>query len=196
MNSSGLVLLEHRCRVVAAHGVTQRLCEQVALGPEPGIDRLRRDPRLGRDSADRGAAVAPLDVRRLLDEGFSKGELEVCDELVADRVIEHQDFRPGHADGPEGVKAVIRSLRTVFPDFPLEIADLVDGELVWTRNVGSGTNDGPFMGHPPTGRTIRIEVFDVLRVRDGRLVEHWGVPDRLGAPMQLGHVGRPASAAA
>lgn len=135
-------------------------------------------------------------VRRLLDEGFSRGELDVCDELVADQVIEHQDFGPGHADGPEGVKAVIRSLRTAFPDFRLEIEDLVvDGELVWTRNVGSGTNDGPFMGRPPTGRTIQIEVFDVLRVRDGKLVEHWGVPDRLGALMQLGHVGRPAPAA-
>jgi predicted ester cyclase len=130
--------------------------------------------------------------RRLLDEGFSRGELEVCDELVAAHVIEHQSFGPGHADGPEGVKAVIRSLRTAFPDFRLEIEDLVvDGELVWMRNVGSGTNDGPFMGHPPTGRTMRIQVFDVLRVRDGKLVEHWGVPDRLGALMQLGHVAPP-----
>ena len=91
---------------------------------------------------------------------------------------------------------MIRSLRAAYSDFRLEVADLVvDGNTVWARNVGSGTNDGPFMGHPPTGRSMSIEVFDVVRVRDGKIVEHWGVPDRLGALFQLGLAPPPASAA-
>ena len=131
-------------------------------------------------------------LRRLVDEGFSQGSLDVCDELVADHVEEHQSFGPDHADGPEGVKAVIRSLRSAYSDFRLEIDDLVvDGDLVWARCTGSGTNDGAFMGHPATGRRMRVDVFDVVRVRDGKIVEHWGVPDRLGALMQLGHVRPP-----
>ena len=136
-------------------------------------------------------------LRRLIDEGFSQGNLDVCDQLVAEHVEEHQNFGPNHADGPEGVKAVIRSLRAAYSDFRLEVADLVvDGDMVWARNVGSGTNDGPFMGHPPTGRSMRIEVFDVVRVRDGKIVEHWGVPDRLGALFQLGLARPPAPAVA
>lgn len=135
-------------------------------------------------------------LRRLLEEGFSQGNLDVCDELVADHVEEHQEFGPGHADGPEGVKSVIRSLRAACSDFRIHVEDLVvDGDVVWSRNVGTGTNDGSFMGHPPTGRQLRVDVFDVIRVRDGRIVEHWGVPDRLGALMQLGHV-RPPQALA
>ena len=62
----------------------------------------------------------------------------------------------------------------------------VDGDVAWARNVATGTNDGSFMGHPPTGRPMRIDVIDVVRVRDGRIVEHWGVPDRLGVLRQLG----------
>jgi predicted ester cyclase len=126
-------------------------------------------------------------VRRLIEEAFNEGRLEVCDELAAPDLLEHQDFGPRHAAGAEGVKAVIASLRRAYSDFHLEIEHLaVDGDLVWLHMTGSGTHDGPFMGRPPTGRTMRIDVFDLIRVADGRMVEHWGVPDRLGALLQLG----------
>jgi predicted ester cyclase len=135
-------------------------------------------------------------VRRLVDEGFNKGDLDVCDTLTAPDLVEHQDFGPGHAAGAEGVKAVIASLRRAFSDFQLRIEHLVaDGDLVWLHMTGSGTNDGPFMGNPATGRAMHINVFDLIRVVDGRMVEHWGVPDRLGALFQLGLM-RPAVAAA
>lgn len=88
-------------------------------------------------------------------------------------------------------------MRRAFPDFHLAIDDLaVDGDTVWLRMAGTGTNDGPFMGHPPTGRTMRTAVFDALRVENGLVVEHWGVPDRLGTLMQLGLTCPPAPASA
>lgn len=136
-------------------------------------------------------------IRRLIEEGFTGGRLEIADELVADHVVEHQDFGPGHADGPEGVKAVIRSLRCAFSDFELRIEDVVvDGDTVWVRNLATGTNDGRFLGFEPTGRRIRVSVFDMARVVDGRIVEHWGVPDRLGVLFQLGLFAPPAAVAA
>jgi predicted ester cyclase len=135
--------------------------------------------------------------RRLIEEGFNRGDLAVAEELTARDLVEHQDFGPGHATGADGVKAVIQSLRRAFSDFHLEIEDLVvDGQLVWLRMTGTGTHDGPFMGHQPTGKRMRTPVFDVLRIVDGRMVEHWGVPDRLGALFQLGLAEPPARAAA
>jgi len=126
-------------------------------------------------------------VRRLIEEGFNQGNLDVADEITAADLVEHQNFGPNHAPGAEGVRAVIASLRRAYSDFHLEIEDLaVDGDMVWLRMVGSGTNDGPFMGNPPTGRPMRIDVFDAIRVTDGKMSEHWGVPDRLGALIQLG----------
>lgn len=154
--------------------------------PMPARDRALRDP----------AATPEGVVRRLIDEAFSEGRLDVCDELIADELVEHQDYGPRHPAGPAGVKAVVASLRRAFSDFKLTIEDLVvAGDTVWLRNLASGTHDGAYMGHPSTGRRFRIQVFDVLRVSDGRVVEHWGVPDRLGVLLQLGiaptsHAGR------
>jgi predicted ester cyclase len=126
-------------------------------------------------------------VRRLIEEGFNEGNLDVADELISPEMVEHQNFGPGHAPGAEGVKSVIASLRRAFSDFHLAIDDLaVDRDTVWLRMTGTGTNDGPFMGHPPTGRAMRTDVFDALRVDGDRIVEHWGVPDRLGTLFQLG----------
>jgi predicted ester cyclase len=132
-------------------------------------------------------------VRRLIDEGFTHGRLAVADELVADDIVEHRDYGPGHAGGAEGVKAVISSLRRSFPDFRLTIEDMVvAGDTVWIRNLATGTHDGPYAGNAPTGRPIRISVFDVLRVADGRIVEHWGVRDDAGMMRQIKPVQRQA----
>lgn len=126
-------------------------------------------------------------VRRLIEDGFNHGDLGVADAVTSPDAVEHQDFGPDHAPGAEGTKAVISSLRNAFSDFHLTIDDLAaDGDTVWLRMTGTGTNEGSFMGHPATGRRIRIDVIDVVRVKDGRIVEHWGVPDRLGALFQLG----------
>lgn len=134
-------------------------------------------------------------VRRLIEEGFNEGNLDVADELISPDLVEHQNYGPNHAPGAEGVKAVIASLRRAFPDFHLAIDDLaVDGDTVWLRMTGTGTNDGSFMGHPPTGRRMRTDVFDALRVENDRLVEHWGVPDRLGTLFQLGLAQPPSRA--
>lgn len=125
--------------------------------------------------------------RRLIDEAFSQGRLEVADELIADEFVEHQAFGPRHPPGSEGVKAVIARLHRAFSDFQLTTQEVaIVGDTVWMRNVATGTHDGLFMDQAATGRSIRIEVFDVVRVVDGRVVEHWGVADRLAVLLQIG----------
>jgi predicted ester cyclase len=128
--------------------------------------------------------------RRLIEEGFNQGNLAVVDELVAPNSREHQR---GSEDGPEGARKTITYLRSAFPDFKITIDDVVvAGDMVWARQKGGGTNLGRFAGHPPTGRTAFIDVIDVCRIEDGKIVEHWGVPDQLGMMMALGLVAPPS----
>jgi predicted ester cyclase len=50
----------------------------------------------------------------------------------------------------------------------------------------TGTHEGPFRGLEPTGRRFKVTLVDIVRVRDGRFLEHWGGPDMLDLLTQLG----------
>ena len=133
-----------------------------------------------------GAASGIDTFREAIERGWSQGDLAAIDELFAADFVEHQ---AGIEPGREGVKGSIRYLRTAFPDLRLTVeATTADGDLVWTRISATGTHSGPFMGGPATGRRFRIDVIDVVRVVGGRIVEHWGVADRMSLTQQLGLV--------
>ena len=130
---------------------------------------------------------------RLMDEAFNAGDLTVLDELVSPDFVEHQfetPRHPGRAVGPAGVARVVSELRAGADDFHLVIEGAsVTGDTVWARLRGTGTDTGGQLGQPPTGKAFAITVIDVARFREGRMVEHWGVPDRLGLLLQLGLFG-------
>ena len=124
--------------------------------------------------------------RRVIEEAFSQGNLAVVDELISPDFIEHQR---GNESGPEGTKRLIRMLRSWVPDLTLTIEDIaVSGDLVWGRIVARGTHRGVVMGKPPTELPIRIDIIDIGRFVDGKMVEHWGVADTLAMMEQIGLV--------
>jgi predicted ester cyclase len=99
------------------------------------------------------------------------------------KFTEHQF---GLHDPPVGMAEDIQVLRNAFPDFNLTIEELVsDGDKVWICMTARGTNLGGVM-RPPVGKKFRIKFFDEARFEDGRLVEHWGSPDRFALLTQLG----------
>jgi predicted ester cyclase len=123
--------------------------------------------------------------RRIIEDGLGGGDLAVLDELMAVDVAEHQR---GNPPGRAGARLVFAGLRRAFPDLRVEIVhlDAVD-DRVWVHFRASGTLLGPFFDVTgPTGRSMRVDVIDVLRFRDGVAVEHWGVPDQLGMLEQVG----------
>ncbi|MFC8730970.1 ester cyclase [Luteimicrobium sp. NPDC057192] len=130
----------------------------------------------------------PIDVgerfRRIVEEGIGAGDESVLDAFMAADVEEHQR---GNNAGLEGAKGVSRVLHRWMSDFSLTVEDLVvSGAIVWTRNRARGVNTGSVMGFPPTNRPVEVDVFDVGRFEDGKMVEHWGVADQLGLLLQVG----------
>jgi predicted ester cyclase len=130
-------------------------------------------------------------LRRIVAEAFNKGNYSVLRELVAPDFIEHQF---GLHPTIEGMQGDIQALRHAFPDFNLTIQDIfAQGDQVWVRMIGRGTNRGGFMGSP-NGKSFEINVFDVGRFKDGKMVEHWGVADRFALLAQLGLLPQPQPA--
>jgi predicted ester cyclase len=121
--------------------------------------------------------------RRVIAEAFNLGNYAVLSDHFNPDFVEHQF---GLHPTLEGIRRDIQVLRSSFPDLTLTIEAMVsDGDKVWARLTARGTNRGGFMG-PPNGRSFEITVFDLCRFEDGKIVEHWGSPDRFALLAQLG----------
>ncbi|MDF2830412.1 MAG: SnoaL-like polyketide cyclase [Mycobacterium sp.] len=137
------------------------------------------------EAGDQAIAV----VRRNTEEVQGRGDFELFEELFADDFVDHTP-QPGTTADKDGVRVLYHRLREAFSDFHPEIHwQTVDGDLVTTFKTYHGTHTGDFLGIAPTGRTVRFDTVDAMRVRDGRIVEHWGVADLYGVVGQLGASG-------
>ncbi|MGH2967431.1 MAG: ester cyclase [Solirubrobacterales bacterium] len=126
-------------------------------------------------------------LNRFYDE-INAGNLDVIDGLVADDFVEHEEF-PGISPDKEGVRQFFSMFRSAFPDMRMEAHEvLAEGDLLCCRGTMSGTQQGEFMGVPPSGKHFEVTGFDLLRVRDGKVTEHWGVMDAMKMMQQLGAI--------
>ncbi len=145
-------------------------------------------------TTDRSPALTVM--QRIFDEGFATGETAVVDELCSPDLVEHQFGLAG--DGAEAIahlKDAIRDVHRAVPEFTATIEDSVeDGDTIWVRVRVTGTASGPFFG-PPSGNPVEITVIDIARIVDGKIVEHWGVPDRFALLAQTGVLARLAPTA-
>jgi steroid delta-isomerase-like uncharacterized protein len=122
---------------------------------------------------------------------FQSGNIDRLDEVTAEDYVDRTPS-PGQAADLQGLKDWLRATRAAFPDARFTIEDeLIEGDKIVARSTLSGTHTGAFQGLPPSGKTFAVQSIDILRVRDGKAVEHWGVFDALGLLQQLGFVQAP-----
>lgn len=122
-------------------------------------------------------------------ELINAGDIAGFGDLVADDFIEHQGG-PGFPATKEGTLEFFRAMLAAFPDMRMNVEDLIaDGDKTVARARISGTHEGSFMGIPPTGTTVDVQLIDIMRFDGaGQVCEHWGVADMLSLMQQLGVV--------
>jgi steroid delta-isomerase-like uncharacterized protein len=131
-------------------------------------------------------------VRRVNDEVWSEGHLDVIDELIADDFVATVVGAPEQIRGPQGFREFVGLYRKAFPDLRITIdEEFAEGETVVTRWTATGTNEGELMGIPATGKQATTAGVNINRISGGKLVEGWGLFDQLGLLQQIGAVPTP-----
>lgn len=124
----------------------------------------------------------------------NRGALDELDQIVARDVISHNALE-GLPPGLEGGKMAHGAFLASFPDLQTTTEDIVaEGDKVIERYSTHGTHTQPFMGIPPTGKSFAIETYVTYRLKDGKIVETWGLNDAAGLMTQLGLMPSPAVA--
>jgi steroid delta-isomerase-like uncharacterized protein len=126
-------------------------------------------------------------IRLLVDELQCQHDLSAIDRYLAPNFVDHA----GDPSTPsrDGAKMFFQAFFEGVPDLRAEIHEqAAEGNKVFTYKTFHGTQTGPFMGIPPTGKEFSVEVIDIMTVVDGQITEHWVVMDRLGLLQQLGVV--------
>jgi steroid delta-isomerase-like uncharacterized protein len=120
---------------------------------------------------------------------INAGDVDGFGALIADDFVEHEDSS-GFPPTKDGVLEFFRMLRTAFPDLRMQVEDVIaSGDKAVARVAATGTHQGEFVGIPPTGRSVAVQVIDIMRFDDAGLVcEHWGLTDTMAMMQQLGVV--------
>ena len=114
-------------------------------------------------------------VRRLVEEGVNRRDPAVLDEIAEGAFA-------------EAARRWVSPFRGAFPDFTMEIVDLVEeGDTVVAHFHCSGTHTGEWLGVPATNRRFEnVDEIYVFRVENEKLVAAHGVEDNLSRLRQLG----------
>ena len=134
-------------------------------------------------------------VRRLLEEGFGQGKVDVVDEVLhSDFVCYDPNSEAGEIRGTDTIKGEIEYFRTAAPDLTYTVEDqIAEGDKVVSRYRVSGTHQGEFFGVAGTGNRVEFTGINIDRFDEsGKMVEEWPEYDLLGAMRQIGAVPEPA----
>ena len=127
-------------------------------------------------------------------EAVNTGKFDLFKESVSIENIDHDPAR-GQVPGPEGYRVFFSGLREAFPDLSVALDTLVaDEDSIAIAYTLTGTQTGPLMGFPPTGKKIKIRGMQISKFKNGKMVERWGSSDELGMLQQLGISKEPRSA--
>jgi steroid delta-isomerase-like uncharacterized protein len=130
-------------------------------------------------------------LEKFVNEVINQGRLDAADEIVEENFVE-LDPLPGQQQGREGLKDVIRMMRTAFPDIHWVVEETIaSGDKVVSRFKWSGTHQGDFLGIPATGRRVTVAGVVIDRLEAGKMADSRILMDTFGMMQQLGII--PAS---
>lgn len=126
---------------------------------------------------------------KFFDGIWNKADYSLIEKYVSPDMIQHI---PGEGNGVDGFMETVRKYHAGFTDMSLDIQDEVaEGDRVLHRWCWTCTHTGPFNGMPATGKRVTFTGMTLVRIKDGKMVEHWSNVDVVSLLMQLGVIPAP-----
>lgn len=108
---------------------------------------------------------------------MEKGDWATIDKYIDANAVDHAGTT-GELKGLEAIKKDMMVVKAAYPNMKFEVlGTAMDGDLFysWARVIG--TQSGPFMGMPATNKSDTMTSVDVIRIKDGKMTEHWAFMD-------------------
>lgn len=117
-------------------------------------------------------------VTRFNKEFVEEDNIQTLYELIDPDFINHS-YPIDVGRGPDGVLYFFNYfLRKAFPDLKVEIHDqIAEGDKVVTHKSIHATHDGNFLDMAATHKEVLIDIIDISRIRDGKIIEQWSLMD-------------------
>lgn len=124
-------------------------------------------------------------VQQFYEVVINQKNLAALNQFVAPNAVNHTV----PSGLPQGPNQFLTMHLNAFPDANVTVEDLLaDGDKVVALVSISGTHRGAFRAVSATGKPITVMGIHIFRIVNGKMVEHWGLIDRIGALQQLGVV--------
>lgn len=122
-------------------------------------------------------------LRYWIEEGYNEQNWDLIYEIYDSNFVAHVSEK---AIGLEAYKQMIIEDYKPFPG-KIHIEDqIAEGDMVVTKWTFRGTHTGEWKGISPTHKEVTLPGVSFNKVRNGKIVEEWGVYDSTNLHLQLG----------
>ena len=116
-------------------------------------------------------------VLRFNKEFMQQYNVAVLNDIVADDFTNHTAAGNFRKD-KQGLIDFVGMMHKGFSEFAIEIFEQVaENDLVATRKIIRAKHTGEIMGKQATNKDVEFNVIDMVRLRDGKYIDHWGRND-------------------
>ncbi|KAF5671973.1 hypothetical protein FCIRC_8546 [Fusarium circinatum] len=122
-------------------------------------------------------------------EFINSADATIGNEVIHESAEFHVPFDKKPFKGVSGYLEMLGMMRAAFPDIRWSVEQVItEGDTVVLRSKTRGTQTGPFMGFPPSGKSFEIVGMNLFTFSEGKIIEEQGLPDLFGILVQIGAV--------
>jgi len=110
-------------------------------------------------------------------KAIETGDAATLDSLISSDAVDHQGPNGTEIKGTDNVKHMLADIHNHLKDGKFEVIEAAtNGDYIFTLARVTGTTADSTWGMPP-GSKVDEKGVDVVKIRDGKMVEHWGFVD-------------------